>query len=113
VRTQPPEKKNNNAIQLPVNLRVRTQLQGRRSNNKMQLLINEVGLIPQEQQASTTRRQQVRASIHPSFRGINYQLHSFFNTTDVGILTVKCIHCGALKFPEEMESLCCLKVMSN
>ena len=63
----------------------------------------------QEQQANTTRRQQVRASTHPSFRGFNYQPHNFFNTTDVGALSVECTHCGALKFPEETESLCCLK----
>ena len=63
----------------------------------------------QEQQANTTRRQQVRASTHPSFRGFNYQPHNFFNTTDVGALSVECAHCGALKFPEETESLCCLK----
>ncbi|XP_065883273.1 uncharacterized protein [Dysidea avara] len=62
-----------------------------------------------EQQANTARRQQVRASTHPSFRGLNYQPHNFFNTTDVGTLSVECTHCGALKFPQETESLCCLK----
>ena len=62
-----------------------------------------------EQQANTARRQQVRASTHPSFRGPNYQPHNFFNTTDVGTLSVECTHCGALKFPQETESLCCLK----
>ena len=61
-----------------------------------------------KQQANTTRRQQVRASTHPSFRGLNYQPHNFFNTTDVGALSVECTHCGTLKFTEEMESLCCL-----
>ena len=63
----------------------------------------------QEQQANTTRRQQVGASTHPSFRGFNYQPHNFFNTTDVGALSVECTHCGTLKFPEDTESLCCLK----
>ena len=62
-----------------------------------------------EQQANTARRQQVRASTHPSFRGLNYQPHNFFNTTDVGTLSVECTHCGTLKFPQETESLCCLK----
>ena len=62
-----------------------------------------------EQQANTARRQQVHASTHPSFRGLNYQPHSFFNTTDVGTLSVECTHCGALKFPQETKSLCCLK----
>ena len=51
-----------------------------------------------EQQANTARRQQVRASTHPSFRGLNYQPHNFFNATDVGTLSVECTYCGALKF---------------
>ena len=63
----------------------------------------------QEQQMENTERHQVHASTHPSFRGLNYQPHNFFSTTDVGTLSIECSHCDALKFPGETESLCCSK----
>ena len=108
VRTQPPEK-NNSAIQL-----AREDPATRREEQQQNIAAHQESRADpryraQEQQANTTRRQQVRASTHPSFRGFNYQPHNFFNTTDVGALSVECTHCGALKFPEETESLCCLK----
>ena len=39
----------------------------------------------------------------------NYQPNNFHNTTDVNTLSVKCLHCGVLKFPIETESFCCFK----
>ena len=41
-----------------------------------------------EQQVANTRRQQVHANTHRSFRGLNHQPHNFVNTTDVGALSV-------------------------
>ena len=63
----------------------------------------------QEQQNSNTRRQQVRDGRQASFRALNYNANDFYNTTNVGILSVECSNCGAIKFPMETESLCCLK----
>ena len=63
----------------------------------------------QEQQISNARRQQVRDSRQPSFRALNYNAGDFYNTTNVGTLSVECSNCGAIKFPMETESLCCLK----
>ena len=62
-----------------------------------------------KQQIENAQRQQVHASIHPTFRGLYYQPHNIFSTTDVRTLSTECVHCGALKFPVETESLCCLK----
>ena len=58
---------------------------------------------------NNTRRQQVSASRLPSLMAINYQPATFYNTTDIGTLSVECSHCGALKFPGETESFCCSK----
>ena len=63
----------------------------------------------QEQQINNARRQQVRDNRQASFRALNYNADSFYNTTDVGTLSVQCSKCGATKFPMETESLCCLK----
>ena len=63
----------------------------------------------QEQQINNARRQQVRDSRQASFRALNYNADSFYNTTDVGTLSVQCSNCGDIKFPMETESLCCLK----
>ena len=63
----------------------------------------------QEQQINNARRQQVRDNRQASFRALNYNADSFYNTTDVGTLSVRCSNCGATKFPMETESLCCLK----
>ena len=63
----------------------------------------------QEQQINNARRQQVRNSRQASFRALNYNADSFYNTTDVGTLSVQCSNCGVTKFPMETESLCCFK----
>ena len=55
------------------------------------------------------RRQQVRSSKQPSFRALNYQADNFYNTTDVGSLSIECSNCGAFKFHKETDSLCCSK----
>ena len=44
-----------------------------------------------------------------SLRALNYEADNFYNTTNVDTLTVECSNCGAIKFPMETESLCCLK----
>ena len=62
-----------------------------------------------QEQINNARRQQVRDSRQASFRALNYNADSFYNTTDVGTLSVQCSNCGAIKFPMETESLCCLK----
>ena len=58
---------------------------------------------------TNARRQQVRGSRQASFRALNYQANNFYNTTDVGRLSINCSHCGALKYAKETESLCCSK----
>ena len=63
----------------------------------------------QEQQINNARRQEVRDRRQPSFRALNYNADDFYNTTNVGTLSVECSNCGAIKFPMETESLCCLK----
>ena len=63
----------------------------------------------QEQQINNTRRQQVRDGRQASFRALNYNADNFYNTTNVGTLSVECSNCGAFKFPMETESLCCSK----
>ena len=42
---------------------------------------------------------------------LNYNFHNTtdVDTTDVNTLSVKCLHCGVLKFPTETESFCCFK----
>ena len=62
-----------------------------------------------EQQTNTTRRQQVRGTRQPSFRGLHYEPANFLNTTDIGTLSVQCSDCGALKFEKETNSVCCSK----
>ena len=34
---------------------------------------------------------------------------NFFNTTDIGTLSIQCSHCGTLKFDKETALLCCSK----
>ena len=63
----------------------------------------------QEKQINNARRQQIRNNRQASFRALNYSANSFYNTTDVGTLSVHCSNCGATKFSMETESLCCLK----
>ena len=63
----------------------------------------------QEQQINNARRQQVRDGRQASFRALNYNADSFYDTTNVGTLSVECSNCGAFKFPMETESLCCSK----
>ena len=63
----------------------------------------------QEQQANNARRQQVRAGIQANFRALNYQPDNFVNTTSVGLLSVQCQICGALKFSKETDGFCCSK----
>ena len=63
----------------------------------------------QEWQINNARRHQVRDNRQASFRALNYSADNFYNTTDVGTLSVQCSNCGATKFPMETESLCCLK----
>ena len=63
----------------------------------------------QEQQVNNARRQQVRAGIQANFRALNYQPDNFVNTTSVGLLSVQCQNCGALKFSKETDGFCCSK----
>ena len=63
----------------------------------------------QEQQANNTRRQQVCAGRQANFRALNYHPDNFVNTTSVGLLSVQCQNCGALKFSKETEGFCCSK----
>ena len=63
----------------------------------------------QEQQINNARRQEVHDSRQANFRALNCYPDDFYNTTDVGTLSVECSNCGALKFPIETESLCCSK----
>ena len=63
----------------------------------------------QEQQVNNARRQQVRACRQASFRPLNYQPDTFVTTTSVGLLSVECQNCGALKFSKETEGFCCSK----
>ena len=63
----------------------------------------------QEQQVNNARRQQVRAGRQASFRALNYQPDNFVTTTSVGLLSVECQNCGALKFSKETEGFCCSK----
>ena len=60
----------------------------------------------QEQQINNARRQQVRAGRQANFRALNYHPDNFFSTTNVGLLSVECQKCGALK---ETEGFCCSK----
>ena len=62
-----------------------------------------------EQQMNNMRRRQVHGSRQASFRALHYQADNFYNTTDVGTLSIQCTNCGALKFHKEIESLCCSK----
>ena len=63
----------------------------------------------QEQQVNNARRQQVRAGRQASLRALNYQPDNFVTTTSVGLLSVECQNCGALKFLKEIEGFCCSK----
>ena len=63
----------------------------------------------QEQQINNTRRQQVRQGRQANFRALNYHPDNFLNTTNVGLLSVECQKCGALKISKETEGLCCSK----
>ena len=63
----------------------------------------------QEQQVNNARRQQVRTGIQANFRALNYQPDNFVNTTSVGLLSVRCQNCGALKFSKETDRFCCSK----
>jgi len=57
----------------------------------------------QEQQINNTSRQQVSASRIPCLLALNYQPEHFDTTTNVGTLSVECVHCGALKFPGKLK----------
>ena len=62
-----------------------------------------------EQQINNTRRQQVRSSRQASLRALQYQPQNFYNTTDIGTMSLQCSNCSALKFEKETDSLCCSK----
>ena len=62
-----------------------------------------------EQHINNMRRQQVCSSRQASFRALSYQPEHFYNTTDIGTLSLQCSNCGALKFERETDSLCCSK----
>ena len=63
-----------------------------------------------EQHINNVRRQQVRSSSRQaSFRALHYQPNNFYNTTDIGTVSLRCSNCGALKFEKETDSLCCSK----
>ena len=62
-----------------------------------------------EQHKNNMRRQQVRNSRQASFRAQSHQPENFYNTTDIGTLSIQCINCGALNFQRETHSLCCSK----
>ena len=62
-----------------------------------------------EHQQNNARRQQIRSGRLPSFRALHYQPDNFYNTTDIGTLSLQCLNCGALKFEKETDSLCCSK----
>ena len=51
----------------------------------------------------------MRSSRQASFRALSYQPEHFYNTTDIGTLSLQCSNCGALKFERETDSLCCSK----
>ena len=54
-------------------------------------------------------RQQVHSSRQTSVMAINYQPEHFYNTTDIGTLSLQCSNYDALKFERETASLCCTK----
>ena len=60
----------------------------------------------QEQQVNNARRQQVHVGRQATFRAVNSQPDNSVNTTSVGLLSVECQKCVALKFVKET---CCLK----
>ena len=62
-----------------------------------------------EQQLRSMCSQEVRDSRQPTFRAQQYQSEHFYNTTDVGTLSVQCSRCDALKFDKETESFYCSK----
>ena len=62
-----------------------------------------------EQHINNVRRQQVHSNRQASFRALSYQPEQFYNTTDIGTLSLQCSNCGALKFERESDSLCCSK----
>ena len=62
---------------------------------------SDQGYRTQEQQINNARRQQVRAGRQANFRALNYHPDNFFSTTNVGLLSVECQKCGALKFSKE------------
>ena len=51
----------------------------------------------QEQQVNNARHRQVCAGRQANFRALNYQAGNSVNNTDVGLLSVECQKCGALK----------------
>ena len=63
----------------------------------------------QKQQINNARCQQVWNGRQASFRALNYNLDIFYDSTNVGTLSVECSNCSAFKFPMENESLCCSK----
>ena len=44
-----------------------------------------------------------------SVMGISYQPEHFYNTTDIGTLSLQCSNCDVLKNERETASLCCSK----
>ena len=51
----------------------------------------------------------MRIGRQANFRALSYQPEHFYNTTDMGILSLECSDCGVLKFERETDSLCCSK----
>ena len=50
-----------------------------------------------EQQLNNVRRQHARSSRGPSLRALHYEPDNFYNTTDIGTLSLQCSDCGALR----------------
>ena len=59
-----------------------------------------------ELQTSNARHQQI---VSVDYLALKYIPDNFSYTTYVGMLSVECSHCGALKFPGETELFCCSK----
>jgi len=75
---------------------VRRQEEQKRNTKEHQIARADPQYRTAEQQMAAARRQQVNASIRPSFRALSYDSHDFLNVTDVGRLSVECTHCGVL-----------------
>jgi hypothetical protein len=66
---------------------------------------------PQDEETYDTETQvQGRVELHvldPRPQAYDYNEHAFHNQTDIGPMSIKCKHCGALKFKAESPGFCC------